>query len=67
MSIHFRRSRTHRDRAGAPGVMLSMLALLYVCCRFGFELAGPVGAIITLILFGGAEAVLAWATKPLRN
>jgi hypothetical protein len=57
----------HRGSAqrgvGAPGMMLSMLVLLYVCARFGFELAGTFGAIMPIALFGGAEAVLVWATK----
>ena len=43
--------------------MLSMLVLLYVCARFGFEIAGTFGAIVPIALFGGAEAVLVWATK----
>jgi uncharacterized MAPEG superfamily protein len=57
----------HRGSAqrgvGAPGMMLSMLVLLYVCARFGFEIAGTFGAIVPIALFGGAEAVLVWATK----
>jgi uncharacterized MAPEG superfamily protein len=60
----------HRGSAqrgvGAPGMMLSMLVLLYVCARFGFEVAGMVGAIAPIVLFAGAEAVLVWATRPLR-
>jgi uncharacterized MAPEG superfamily protein len=52
---------------GAPGMMVSILVLLYVCGRFGFEIAGTVGAIVPLVLFGGAETVLVWATRPLRR
>jgi len=52
---------------GAPGVMQSMLVLLYVCGRFGFEIGGPVGAVVLLVLFGGTEAVLVWATRPVRG
>jgi uncharacterized MAPEG superfamily protein len=59
----------HRNSAqrafGAPGMMLSMLALLYVCARFGYETAGLPGAIMPLVLFGCAEAALTWTTKPL--
>lgn len=50
---------------GAPGMMQSMLILLYVCARIGYEIAGPVGAIAPLIMFGCVEAVLVRATKPL--
>ena len=60
----------HRGSAqrgvGAPGMMLSMLVLLYVCARFGFEIAGTVGATAPIVLFAGAEAVLVCATRPLR-
>jgi uncharacterized MAPEG superfamily protein len=52
---------------GAPGLMLSMLVLLYVCVRFGLEAGGPVGALVPLVLFAGAEAVLVWETRPLRQ
>ncbi len=62
IGYHF--SAAHRG-FGAPGMMLSMLVLLYVCARFGFELAGPVGAITPLVLFGAAEAVLTCTTRPL--
>jgi hypothetical protein len=57
--------RSSAQRAfGAPGMMLNMLVLLYVCARFGFETAGLAGAIIPLVLFAGAEVVLTWTTKP---
>lgn len=63
--IGYHRGSAQRG-AGAPGMMLSMLVLLYVCTRFGFEIGGTVGAIVPIVLFAGAEAVLVWATKPLR-
>jgi hypothetical protein len=49
---------------GAPGMMQSMLVLLYVCARIGYEIAGPAGAIAPLIVFGCVEAVLVRATRP---
>ena len=52
---------------GAPGMMLSMLVLLYVCARIGFEIAGLAGAIAPLVVFGCAEAFLVRATKPARS
>jgi hypothetical protein len=51
---------------GAPGVMQTILVLLYVSARFGFEIAGIVGAITPLALFGCAEVFLVWATRPAR-
>ena len=52
---------------GAPGMMQSMLILLYICARFGFDLAGFVGAVTPLILFAGVEIFLFHATKPARG
>jgi len=49
---------------GAPGMMQSMLVLLYVCARIGYEIAGPAGAIAPLIVFGCVEAVLVRTTRP---
>ena len=61
----------HRGSAqrgvGAPGMVLSILVLLYVCASFGFEIAGRVGAIVPIVFFACAEAVLVWATRPLRR
>jgi hypothetical protein len=37
---------------------LGMLLLVYVCARFGAELAGTAGAATTVALFVAAEAVL---------
>jgi len=61
--IGYQRGSLHRA-AGAPGMALTMLVLLYVCARFGFEIAGVAGAITILALFGCAEAILVRATKP---
>jgi MAPEG family protein len=56
----------HRSAAmrglGAPGMAMSMLVLLYVEVRFGYELAGVAGAVAPMALFLGIEAVLFWAT-----
>src|SRR5260370_1982277 len=49
---------------GAPGMMQSMLILLYVCARIGYDAAGPAGAIAPLIAFACVEAVLVRVTKP---
>ena len=53
--------------AGAPGMALGLLVLLYVCARIGFEIAGPIGAITLLVLFGCMEGFLVYATKPIRS
>jgi hypothetical protein len=57
----------HRGAAqrayGAPGLALSLLVLLYDCARFGFELAGIVGAIIVIVLYLAIEAVLFGTTR----
>jgi len=59
----------HRSSAsrgfGAPGMIVGMGMLLYVCARFGFEIAGSAGAIAILTLFAGAEAILTWTTRPI--
>ena len=47
-----------------PGMMASMLALLYVAGRFGYELAGVAGAVAPVGVFLGIEAVLFWTTAP---
>ena len=51
--------------AGAPGMALGMLMLLYVCARIGDDIAGLVGALVPLILVGIAEIILVATTKPL--
>jgi hypothetical protein len=61
----------HRSAAGRAigepgGMVLSMIVLVYVACRFGAEFAGPTGAYATLALFLAAEASLYWFTRPLK-
>jgi MAPEG family len=52
----------HRG-VGAPGMMQSMLVLLYVCGRFGYDIGGIAGAAAPFILFGCIEAWLVYATR----
>ena len=61
--IGYHRSSAERG-FGAPGMMLAMIVLLYVCAKFGFEIAGAVGMAAPLVLFAAAEAVLFWGTRP---
>jgi hypothetical protein len=49
--------------AGAPGMAQSMVVLLYVCARFGFDLVGLAGAIAPIALFLCIEAYLFYATR----
>jgi hypothetical protein len=51
---------------GAPGMALSMIVLLYVAGRIGFEVAGFVGAAILVMAFFAIEAFLFRATRPLQ-
>lgn len=57
----------HRSAAmrglGAPGMAMSMLVLLYVAGRFGYEIGGAPGAIAPIIIFIAIEGVLFWATS----
>jgi uncharacterized MAPEG superfamily protein len=59
----------HRSAAlrglGAPGMGISMIVLIYVVSRFGFELAGTMGATVPVVLFFAVEAALFWWTRPL--
>jgi hypothetical protein len=48
---------------GAPGMAQSMIVLLYVCARFGFDVAGLPGAATPLVLFFCIEAYLFYATR----
>jgi hypothetical protein len=61
----------HRSAAmrglGAPGMALSMIVLLYVVGRIGYELGGFVGAALPIVAFLAIEAFLFWATQPLRS
>ena len=49
---------------GAPGMALSMIVLLYVASRFGYETAGVTGAVAPVALFLAIEAYLFRATRP---
>lgn len=61
----------HRSAAmrglGAPGMALSMIVLLYVVGRIGYEVGGPVGAAVPLATFFAIEAFLFRTTRPLRS
>ena len=61
----------HRSAAmrglGAPGMALSMIVLLYVAGRIGYEVGGFVGAAIPIVAFVGIEAYLFRATRPLAS
>lgn len=48
---------------GAPGLILSLLVLLYVAARIGFDMAGTVGTIAVVTAFLLIEAVLFWKTR----
>ena len=52
---------------GAPSMALSMIVLIYVVARFGGDLYGEVGATAAVAAFVLFEAVLFWATRPLRG
>ena len=58
----------HRGSAtrgyGTPSLALGMLVLLYDCGRFGYELGGPVGAALPIVLFAAVEVVLVRETRP---
>lgn len=55
--IGYRRGPEYRI-AGLVGMVQSMIILLYVCARFGYELGGFWGALVPLALFAFAETVL---------
>jgi len=61
--IGYHRSSAERGY-GAPGVIVGMLMLLYVCARFGFELAGWAGAAGIVVPFVLMEAIITWKTGP---
>jgi hypothetical protein len=46
---------------GAPGMMQSMIVLLYVAYRFGLDSYGQGAGVALLIIFAGIEAVLFWS------
>ncbi|MBO0710628.1 MAG: MAPEG family protein [Acetobacteraceae bacterium] len=59
----------HRSAAmrglGAPGMALSMIVLLYVAARIGFDLGGSAGAATPVVAFVAIEAFLFRATRRL--
>jgi hypothetical protein len=48
---------------GAPGMLQSMIVLLYVAYRFGSDLYGQAAGIALLFTFAAIEALLFWAVK----
>jgi uncharacterized MAPEG superfamily protein len=58
----------HRSAAmrglGAPGMALSMIMLLYVAARIGYDAAGAIGAVVPLVTFLAIEAYLFRVTRP---
>ena len=46
---------------GAPGMMQSMIVLLYVAYRFGLDSYGQGAGVALLITFAGIEAVVFWS------
>jgi hypothetical protein len=61
--LGYQRSAAARG-VGIAGMVIGILQLLYVACRFGGELAGPLGAAAPLVLFLILEGVLVWGTRP---
>ena len=61
----------HRSAAmrglGAPGMALSMIVLLYVAGRIGFEIGSFVGAAVPVVVFLVIEAFLFAAIRPLQS
>jgi hypothetical protein len=61
----------HRSAAmrglGAPGMALSLIVLLYVVWRSGYEIGGFVGAAIPVLTFLAIEAFLFRATRPVSS
>jgi hypothetical protein len=57
----------HRSAAmralGAPGMMVSLLMLIYVCARAGDDVAGTAGAVVVVVAFLALEAVLFRTTR----
>lgn len=58
----------HRSAAlrglGAPGMAISLVVLVYVIGRLGFEVAGWTGAAVPITAFSMIEAVLFWKAIP---
>ena len=57
----------HRSAAmrglGAPGMMVSMLVLIYVVARISYDAAGTAGAVAAIGAFLLFEAILFWGTR----
>jgi hypothetical protein len=62
--IGYHRSAAMRGM-GAPGMALSMIVLLYVAGRIGYEVGGFAGAAIPVVAFLAIEVCLFRATRPL--
>jgi hypothetical protein len=58
--VGYHRGPLHRG-IGAPGMMQSILVLLYVAYKFGSDAYGPAAGLGLVVLFGLIEAVLFWA------
>ena len=63
--IGYHRSAAMRG-VGAPGMMATMIALLYVAWRVGDELAGPPAGWAFVVAFLCLETVLVWTTRARR-
>lgn len=48
---------------GAPGVIVSLLVLIFVGARIGYDIAGMVGALAVVAAFLAIEGVLFWKTR----
>jgi uncharacterized MAPEG superfamily protein len=48
---------------GAPGMVVGLLMLLYVCARIGEDVAGDAGALAVVAAFLALEAALFWSTR----
>jgi hypothetical protein len=60
--IGYQRSAAMRG-VGAPGVIVSLLVLIYVGARIGLEIAGGAGAAAVIVAFLAIEAVLFRTTR----
>jgi uncharacterized MAPEG superfamily protein len=49
--------------AGAPGLLVGQLLLIYSCMRVGGDIAGDVGAWTTLVIYLAFESLLFWHTR----
>ena len=49
---------------GVGGMGLSLILVVYVCARFGGEIAGRAGAMAMVAAFVALEGFLFWATRP---